>query len=166
MSMRPVRGPLLLAIGAVRPWDLTGLLASRDQLIRHLVGTHHDRRQFAYDLEILRLYPRGLEALRDEVSAVVEGRHRAAWLFRETCVYQSYHENLLVAVDKALLGDLGLEAGERVDPDISFAAYLQWCLRQPESVGGAIARWRRNGPDEAFRSEGRCGKMPSEGAAA
>jgi len=144
MSIRPVRGPLLLGIGAVQPWDLTGLLASRDKLIRHLVGTHHDRRQFAYDLEILRLYPQGLEALREEVGAIVEGRHALAHLFRVTCVYENYHENLLAAVDGALAGDLGLDAGESEDPDISFAAYLEWCLRQPESVGKAIAKWRRS----------------------
>jgi hypothetical protein len=133
---------LLLGIGAVQPWDLTGLLASRDKLIRHLVGTHHDRRQFAYDLEILRLYPRGLEALREEVGAIVEGRHVLAPLFRVTCVYENYHEHLLAAVDGAMAGDLGLDTGERADPDISFTAYLEWCLRQPESVGGAIKKLR------------------------
>ncbi len=142
MSVRPVRGPLLLGLGAVQPWDLTGLLASRDKLIRHVVGTHHDRRQFAYDLEILRLYPLGLEALRDEVGAIVEGTHRLAPLLRVTCVYENYHENLLAAVDGAMAGDLGLDEMERGDPDISFAAYLEWCLRQPESIGVALAKWR------------------------
>lgn len=146
MRFRPVRGPVLLAIGAVRPWDLTGLLSGRDGLIRHLVGTHHDRRQFAYDLEILRLYPAGLETLLEETRTIVEGTHPRAALYRATCVYEGYHERLLEAVRGALKGDgaeVGLEPEERGDPDLSFDAFLVWCAAQPNTVRGAVESWSR-----------------------
>lgn len=150
MRFRPVRAPLLLGLGAVQPWDLTGLLADRDRLVRHLVGTHHDRRQFAYDLEILRLHPAGLEALRDEARAIVEGQHPKAALFRQTCVYEGYHERLLEAAEAALEGELRLDGDEARDPDISFGAYLAWCAAQPRTVAASLARWRALGLEAAF----------------
>jgi hypothetical protein len=145
MRFRLVRGPLLLAIGAVRPWDLTGLLSGRDGLIRHLVGTHHDRRQFGYDLEILRLYAGGLEALRDEAEAIVAGTHKRAALLRASCVYEGYHERLLKAARMALEsgGDVGLAPDERTDPDLSFEAFLAWCAARPDTLRGAVASWSR-----------------------
>lgn len=139
MQFRPVRGPALLALGAVRPWDLTGLLSARDGLIRHLVGTHHDRRQFGYDLEILRLYPGGLEALFEEARSIVDGTHDKAALFRATCVYEGYHERLLAAVEAALRGETTLEPDERTDPDLSFDAFLAWCAARPNTLREALA---------------------------
>lgn len=139
MQFRPVRGPALLALGAVRPWDLTGLLSARDGLIRHLVGTHHDRRQFGYDLEILRIYPGGLEALRDETRAIIDGTHDKAALLRATCVYEGYHERLLDAVEAALRGETTLEPEERTDPDLSFEAFLAWCAARPNTLREALA---------------------------
>lgn len=138
MRFRPVRGPALLALGAVRPWDLTGLLSARDGLIRHLVGTHHDRRQFGYDLEILRIYPGGLEALRDEARAIIDRTHDKAALLRATCVYEGYHERLLAAVEAALRGETTLEPEEMSDPDLSFDAFLAWCAARPNTLREAL----------------------------
>jgi hypothetical protein len=131
LQFRPLRFPFLLAEGAVTPWDLTGLLSSRERMIRHLLGAHHDDHQFVYDLELLACYPGALEELHHRARTVVEQRDaRSDWL-RDLTVFERYHDNLLAAVERALDGDFSLPPGQADDPDISFSAYLRWCARQP-----------------------------------
>lgn len=131
LAWRPLRGPFLFWERAITPWDLSGFLASRDQIRRHLLGAHHDGTQFVYDLQLARLHPGLLPELREAAAAVVEGRDpRGEWL-RDLCVFQGYHEALLAAVDAVLAGADELAEDDGHDPDISFRAYLRWCLRQP-----------------------------------
>ena len=56
LDLRGIRFFFLLFEGSVRPWDLSGLLSTPQDLTRHLLGTHHDGAQFVYDLEILSLH--------------------------------------------------------------------------------------------------------------
>jgi len=143
LRLRPLRFPFVLALGAVRPWDLSGLLSKPDELIRHLVGTHHDRHQFAYDLQILSLTDGALERLLEEASLVHTGAHEHARLMQDLCVYESYHDNLVHAARHALAGDFLLTHEELDDPDISFEAYLRWCQAQPASLGETLAALRK-----------------------
>ncbi len=142
-QFRPLRGPFLLAAGAVAPLDLTGLASRPERTIRHLLGTHHDGKQFAYDLEILACHPGRLTELRGAVEALLATDDRESRWLADLAVYQTYHPRLLAAVTAAEQGDLGLDARERRDPDISFAGYLAWCAAQPETLGETLALWRR-----------------------
>lgn len=142
---RPLRFPFLLAERAVHPLDFSGLASSPERVVRHLLGAHHDGVQFHYDLELLTLDPARLLEVRDEARAIVDGTHPRGEYLRDLVVYERYHENLLVAVEAFLAGDLKVPPAQQDDPDIVFAAYLRWCARQPAT---ATETWK------AFR-EGR-----------
>jgi hypothetical protein len=131
LQWRALRLPFLVAERAVAPFDLSGLLSSRERILRHLLGAHHDRHQFAYDLEMLSADEGALEELIVRARAVVEGRDpRSAWL-RDLAVFEGYHESLLLAAERARCGNLSLPEPDARDPDISFFAYLDWCRAQP-----------------------------------
>lgn len=141
-AYRPLRFPFLLRERAVAPLDLSGLLSSRERIIRHLLGAHHDGNQFTYDLELMLSYPGALEELRARALEVVSRDDARSRFLRDLVVYDGYHESLLRAVERALAGDLELPPGERDDPDISFRAYLRWCARQPESPSATLSAWQ------------------------
>jgi len=133
LEHRPLRFPFLVAERAIAPLDFSGLVSTRERIVRHLLAAHHDRNQFVYDFELLRCHPGGLEEVRARADAVVRGRDpRAAWL-RDLVDYERYHEELLAAVEVALAGRDTLGDDERRDPDVSFRAYLDWCASQPET---------------------------------
>jgi len=140
---RPLRFPFLLAARAVHPLDLTGLASSPDDLINHLVGTHHDKNQFIFDLEILRCYPGELERLQERVHQMInDDDKRARWL-RDLCVYENYHEDLREAVDKVVEDGIKLSAEEQANPDLTFFGYIDWCASQPETPAETFKAWRR-----------------------
>jgi hypothetical protein len=130
LANRILRFPFLVKERAIAPLDFTGLSSSRERVIRHLVGAHHDGDQFVYDLEILSSHPGGLEALERAVQAVVAGGARAEWL-RDLTVFEGYHESLKDAVERALSEGVRVRPESAGDPDISFGGYLRWCARQP-----------------------------------
>lgn len=130
---RLVRGPCLLMERAIAPWDHTGLASSPSRIIRHLLAAHHDGAQFAYDLSILRAQPGALERLRAEVQGILaQDTDRDRWL-RDLAVFEGYHEALSVAVERTLEGEPLLSPAQSRDPDISFEAFITWCLNQPAS---------------------------------
>lgn len=130
-QFRAVRFPFLLHEGAVTPLDLTGLISEPATVIKHLLGTHHDGRQFAYDLELLACHPGHLEELLRQADEVIASDTRRTRWLRDLTVYETYHERLRDAVARALDGDFGLTREEAASPDISFAGYLAWCVAQP-----------------------------------
>ena len=136
LQIRAIRLPFLVAERAIAPLDLSGLGSSPERIIRHLLAAHHDGVQFAYDLELLALWPGRLRELRDAVAEVVENdTPRARWL-RDLAVFEGYHEALLVAVERALRGEELLSPAEANDPDLSLRAYLCWCA-SVDGVGAA-----------------------------
>jgi hypothetical protein len=141
LANRAVRLPFLLAERAVAPLDFTGLRNPPERLIRHLLGAHHDRNQFVYDLEILAGHGR-LEQLRDAVAEVIGyDTHRSRWL-RDLTVFEGYHESLAAAVAGAIESGPRMSEAEASDPDLSFRAYLAWCARQPATPAETLAAWR------------------------
>ena len=77
---RMVRGPVLWSQGAIAPFDLSGLSSSTDRIVQHLLAAHHDGHQFAYDLEILAIWPHELERLEARVEGIINGRDpRSEW---------------------------------------------------------------------------------------
>ncbi len=143
LEWRALRLPFLLAERAVAPLDLSGLVSSRERVLRHLLAAHHDRHQFAYDLQMLSLDPGALDELVERARAVVTGADpRAAWL-RDLAVFEGYHESLLAAAERARAGDLSLPDPDARDPDITFFAYLDWCSAQPATPRGTWDAIRR-----------------------
>jgi len=134
---RALRLPFLLAEGAVIPLDLTGLASSPERLICHLLGAYHDERQFAFDLEILAVHGR-LADLERAADAVVKGDDRRARWLRDLAVFDGYHESLLAAARRALAGRPLLDGAESDDPDVSFAAAMRWCARQPPTPSATV----------------------------
>jgi hypothetical protein len=141
LEIKAIRLPFLLAERAVAPLDFTGMASPPEQVIRHLLGAHHDANQFVYDLELLALQGR-LGELHAAVRDVVErDTARSRWL-RDLTVFEGYHESLLAAVERALADGPAMTPDEARDPDISFAAYLRWCARQPETPAATLRAWR------------------------
>jgi len=133
LERRYLRFPFLVAERAIAPLDFSGLASPPERILRHLLGAHHDKNQFAYDLALLTIYPGRLEELERRARAVVDGSDpRAQWL-RDLTVYERYHERLLAAAEDAVTRGVQLTDAEAHDPDISFTGYLRWCARQPET---------------------------------
>lgn len=148
LSVRALRLPALLIEGAVAPFDLTGLASSPAKIIRHILGAHHDGEQVIYDLEILACYPGALEALRAALLAIVEERDpRAAWM-RDLVVFDGYHEQVLRIVERVRRDGPVPTPDAATNPDLSFAAYLDWCARQPNTLLRTVAAWRDRGLNE------------------
>lgn len=142
LHYRPLRFPFLVKERAIAPLDFSGLVSSPSRIVSHLLGAHHDKNQFAYDLELLSAYPGGLERVRELAEQVVEhDTPQNLWL-RDLVVFERYHENLLAAVERALQGDFDLPPDEADNPDISFVAYLRWCAAQPATPAETWALWR------------------------
>lgn len=142
LSWRPLRFPFLMVERAIAPWDMSGLISTPTRIRRHLLGAHHDGYQFVYDFQLLKLYPGQLDALREEAAQVVAGEGgRSAWL-KDLTVYEQYHQNLIAAADAFAEGQ-ALDPVAAVDPDITFSAWLRWCLAQPETPAETFAAWRR-----------------------
>jgi hypothetical protein len=141
LAWRALRLPFLLAGRAVTPLDFTGLASPPEQIMRHLVGAHHDRNQFVYDLELLGYYGK-LEALRAEVRELIASDDEHARWLRDLTVFEGYHESLLAAVEHALADGAAMTDEEARDPDISLLAYLRWCAQQPATPRETLQAWR------------------------
>jgi len=143
LRVRPLRAPFLFAVNALHPLDLTGLVSRPKDIADHLVGTHHDRQQFAYDLQILQaLSPETLPAIRERALAVIAEKGPRARLYRDIVTFEAYHEALVAALDAAIAGRSELSSDEEGDPDVSFWAWLAWCKAQPETPGQTWRAWR------------------------
>lgn len=142
LAYRPLRFPFLLAEKAVAPHDFSGLLSSRERVLTHLLGAHHEGAQFVYDLEMLGADPGAYDELLRRVREVVEhDTPRARWL-RDLTVFEGYHEALLVATERAMQGLFDYPPELAHDPDTRFVAYLEWCARQPATSDETVAAWR------------------------
>ncbi|MCA9641159.1 MAG: hypothetical protein H6718_09025 [Polyangiaceae bacterium] len=143
LEWRPLRFPFLLREKAVAPLDFSGLVSSPERIISHLLGAHHDGAQFAYDLELLRLTPGGLERAFEATLTVTQvDSPRSRWL-RDLVVYEGYHERLEEALRDALTDGISLPPEQANDPDVAFGAYLRWCAKQPATPQETYAAWRR-----------------------
>jgi hypothetical protein len=143
LQNRVIRFPFLLAERVVAPLDFSGLASTKERVIRHLLGAHHDGVQFVYDLELLSCHPGALEELREAARAVVEvDSPRTRWL-RDLAVFEGYHERLLAAVEAAIAGELEVSEEARRSPDVTLTGWLRWCAAQPadpEATWEAVRR--------------------------
>lgn len=143
LANRLVRGPFLLWERAIAPLDHSGLSQPPWRMIRHLLGAHHDRHQFSYDLSILAATPGALEEVADKARTVIaEETPRARWL-RDLVVFEGYHEALLASVEAAMAGRTLADPDEVDNPDVTFEAYMRWCLAQPATPAATWRAWRQ-----------------------
>ena len=142
-AWRAARLPGLLWERAVVPFDLSGLGTHPDRLVAHLLAAHHDGRQFAYDLQILSVWPGRLEEVHRRAAEVAAGDDRRSRWLRDLVVFEGYHVGLRDAALEAMERDWGLTASEAADPDISLLAWLDWCAARPETPAATWAAWRR-----------------------
>ncbi|MCB9761713.1 MAG: hypothetical protein H6739_17850 [Alphaproteobacteria bacterium] len=128
---------------AITPLDLSGLLSPPERITRHLLAAHHDGVQFHYDLELLSLHPGRLEALQEQVEAVLAevDPARTAWL-RDLVVFETYHERLAAAIRRFQAG-ASLSPEQADNPDVTLSAYLRWCAQQPATPLESWRAWRR-----------------------
>ena len=99
LSHRLIRGPVLWSQGAIAPFDMSGLSSSPDRIIQHLLAAHHDGHQFAYDLEMLAIWPKQIDRLERHVLAIIDGRDPRANWYKDLAIFR-YHQELLEAVQR------------------------------------------------------------------
>ena len=133
MHWRVARFPFLVAEQAIAPLDFSGLLSSPQRIVKHLLGAHHDRNNFAYDLQLLLTHPEWLKNAFNEANRIkLQQTERSRWL-ADLCVFEHYHEHLAEALFAAINGQIEMTTTEADDPDTTLTGYLQWCSRQPTS---------------------------------
>ncbi|MCB9665753.1 MAG: hypothetical protein H6732_16715 [Alphaproteobacteria bacterium] len=130
----------LLRTRSVNPLDQVGLGSSTPHVMRHLLGAYHPGDNALYDLTLLHVEDGALEALRDALVAVLDGRHPQATLLQDLCVYEGYHARLLAMVEAWL--EEGPGGVELVHPDTTLRAFMAWCASQPD---GPVATLRALG---------------------
>jgi hypothetical protein len=125
--------------GAVAPYDMTGLASSKEGIIRHLLGAHHDGVQFVFDLELLSAHEGALAELEQRTLEIISSdSKRSRWL-RDLTVFEGYHEQLLAATQAAIARGVVLSESDCNNADISLEGYLRWCAEQPKTPE---ATWR------------------------
>ena len=145
--LRPARSPFLFGGRRVNPLDHTGLGSSTEHTIRHLLGAHHDRADFHFDLQLIAHEPGALESLRDRLHSIVDETAPDALFLKDLCVYQGYHEDLLNGIEAWIRGDVSLDHD---DPDATLTGFMGWCTQQPDSLRATL---RHGLPDFAPRME-------------
>jgi hypothetical protein len=76
--------------------DPTGLYASQEAIISHLIQVTHF--EAAYDVALLHMFPGGLDALEEELRQLVAGTHPRQEALDAIVERPEYHEKLLEAV--------------------------------------------------------------------
>ena len=94
-----------------------------------------------YDFELLSSHPGALKEVRDQADAVVSGRSLFSEFWRDVAVFENYHENLLTAIDAFEAGELEVDEADRDNPDLTFHAFLSWCVRQPSDPETTLRLW-------------------------
>jgi hypothetical protein len=134
--------------------DPTGFLSDRDTIVGHVMQVVHLNP--VYDLQLLEMFPDGLENLEAQVQAMVDGthpRHRTIGAIVEDPGYharlldyvQRYREDpdtpALVRGEMTLREDPHFAAAER-----SFAAmpgYIAYCHKLPKGFWALLKRFRK-----------------------
>jgi hypothetical protein len=76
--------------------DPLGLSTARDTVVSHLLHVHHASPQ--YDLQLLQIFPDGLERLEQELVAVLDDTHERAGPIKAVVDDPAYHPRLLANV--------------------------------------------------------------------
>jgi len=131
--------------------DPTGLLSERDTIIGHLMQVVHLNP--VYDLQLMEMFPGGLEELERQVAAMVAGSHPRRRTISAIVEEPGYHARLLHYVRRyrsdrstpapirsqgALRGDPAAAAAERTFATLP--GFLRYCRRLPTGFGAGLVR--------------------------
>jgi hypothetical protein len=133
--------------------DPTGFYSERDTIIGHVMQVVHLNP--VYDLQILQVFPDGLDELEAQVLAMVEGRHPRQETIGAIVEDADYHRRLLEyvrahRVDPNVAPPVREQGGLREDP--SFAAaertfatlpgFITYATKLPHDFPGLLRRFR------------------------
>jgi hypothetical protein len=133
--------------------DPTGFLSERDTIIGHVMQVVHLNP--VYDLQLLQMFPDGLEELERQVAQMVAGthpRHRTigaivedptyhARLLEYVCRYQADPDTPpLVRSEQTLRDDPAFAAAERTFATLP--GFIDYCNRLPDGFGTLLRRAR------------------------
>ncbi len=133
--------------------DPTGFLSERDTIIGHVMQVVHLNP--IYDLQLLEMFPDGLDRLEADVAAMVDGTHERAGTIGAIVEDPAYHGRLLEYVRNYRRGerpaDMVRPSTLRDDPHFvaaerTFAAlpgFVDYCAALPTSPVRLLARHRR-----------------------
>jgi len=133
--------------------DPTGFLSERDTIIGHLMQVTHLNP--VYDLQILDMFPDGLEELERQVEAMIAGSHPRARTIGAVVEDPDYHRRLLDFVrryraDPTAPAPVRQEQTLRTDAHFSAAeqtfatlpGFIGYCNRLPSGAGLLLRRIR------------------------
>ena len=134
--------------------DPTGFLSERDTIIGHLMQVTHLNP--IYDLQVLDMFPDGLDELERQVEAMIAGTHPRARTIAAVVEDPGYHARLLDYVrryraDPGALPPVRAEQTIRVDPHFAAAertfatlpGFIEYCHRLPAGAATLLRRLRR-----------------------
>jgi len=134
--------------------DPTGFLSERDTIIGHVMQVVHLNP--VYDLQLIQMFPDGLESFERQVEQMVEGTHPRQRTIGAIVEDPAYHRRLLDYVRRFRADPLTpppVREEQTLRRDPSFAAaekqfatlpgYVEYCHRLPRGLGPLLARlWR------------------------
>jgi hypothetical protein len=132
--------------------DPTGLLSERDTIIGHLMQVVHLNP--VYDLELLQMFPDGLDELERQVQEMVLGTHPRARTIGAIVEDPDYHPRLLGYVRSyrrdRTTPELVRESRLRSDPSYvaaertfaSLPGFIEYCAELPADFGTLFRRYR------------------------
>ena len=133
--------------------DPTGFLSERDTIIGHVMQVVHLNP--VYDLQLLELFPDGLDELEAQVAAMVAGTHPRSGTIGAIVEDPGYHARLLdyirryrrdpltppiVRQEQTLRDDPTFAAAERTFATLP--GFLAYCNRLPTGFATLARRWR------------------------
>ncbi len=131
--------------------DPTGFLSDRDTIVGHVMQVVHLNP--VYDLQLVQMFPDGLEDLERQVEAMVEGRHPRHRTISAIVEDPDYHARLLDYVrryradpgtapltrqEQTLRSDPRFAAAERTFATLP--GFIEYCRRLPRELGALAPR--------------------------
>jgi len=133
--------------------DPTGFLSERDTIIGHVMQVVHLNP--IYDLQLMEMFPGGLEELERQVAAMVAGTHPRQRTISAIVEDPDYHARLLGYVrryraDRTALPPVRQQGALRSDPAAAAAertfatlpGFLRYCRRLPTGLAPSLRRLR------------------------
>jgi len=134
--------------------DPTGFLSDRDTIVGHVMQVVHLNP--VYDLQLMEMFPDGLEDFEHQVAAMVAGTHPRHRSISAIVEDPGYHERLLDYVrryraDRDSAPPVRQEQTLRADPHFAAAekqfatlpGFIDYCNRLPTRATALLARMRR-----------------------
>lgn len=134
--------------------DPTGFLSDRDTIVGHVMQVVHLNP--VYDLQLIQMFPNGLDDLERQVQAMVDGSHPRAGTIGVIVEDPEYHARLLsyvrrfradpatpppVREEQTLRDDPAFQAAERTFATLP--GFIEYCQKLPTDVGPLLRRRMR-----------------------